>query len=80
MAKTVKLKIKNAFADDTDRNLEFPINPETGIETVRTNVKAFDPADVAGIYISEGSATCTGIVAATVLETEESEINLNVTE
>lgn len=80
MAKTVELKIKNAFADESSRDMKFAINPETSLETLRTNVKAFDPAAIAGIYISEGGATCTGIAAATVLEVEENEINLNVSE
>ena len=60
--------------------MKFAINPETSIETLRTNVKAFDPAAIAGIYISEAGATCTGITAASVFEVEESEINLNVSE
>lgn len=81
MAKTAELKIKSAFADDSARDLKFPLNPNTvNIETIRANAKAFDPAAVAGIYISEAGATCTGIAGATLFETDENEINLNVSE
>lgn len=81
MAKTAELKIKSAFADDSARDLKFSLNPNTvNIETIRANAKAFDPATVAGIYISEAGATCTGIVGATLLEKSEEEINLNVSE
>ena len=81
MAKTAELKIKNMFADDSSRDLKFPLNP-TGLnkETIRSNIQAFDPATIANIYISEAGATCTGIAAATLFETEENEINLNVSE
>ena len=79
MAKTAELKIVNSFADDSSRDLKFSLNPDAvNIETIRANVKAFNPATVKDIYISEGCSSCTGIVAATVLETEKSEINLNV--
>lgn len=81
MVKTAELKIKNGFADDSARDLKFPLNPDTvNIETIRANAKAFNPAPIANIYISEGGASCTGIVGATLFETEENEINLNVSE
>lgn len=81
MAKTAELKIKNAFADDSNRDLKFPLNPNTvNIETIRANAKAFDPNTIKDIYISETGATCTGIAGATLFETDENEINLNVSE
>lgn len=73
------IKLTTAFADNTTRDLE--IGPlavaAAGASTIRTRVKAFNPADVAGLYVSDGGASCTAITAASIIVTNETEINLN---
>lgn len=78
MAKAT-LKLTTAFADETTRDLEIGPLAVTAAEkeTIRTRVKSFDPATVSGIYISDGGANCTGISAASIIVTNETEINLN---
>ena len=73
------VKLTTAFADKTTRDLEFgPLAVEAaGASTIKERVKAFDPADVAGVYISDGGASCTAITAASIIVTNETEINLN---
>lgn len=73
------IKLTTAFADKTTRDLEFgPLAVSAvPIETIRTRVKAFNPSDVAGVYVSDGGSTCTAITAASILVTNETEINLN---
>lgn len=78
MAKAT-ISITTAFADETTRVLEFgPLaTTAAGVETIRNRVKNFDPTDVQGLYLSDGGATCTGITAAEITVTNETEINLN---
>lgn len=78
MAKAT-LNLTFSFADETTRKLELgALTVEAAdVETIRTKVKAFDPATVAGLYLSDGGATCTGISAANITITNETEINLN---
>lgn len=79
MASSGKIKIDFGFADETARKIElgpFAVDA-AAITDAKTNIKAFDPADVQGIFLSDGGATCTGVTAATVVTTEETEINLN---
>ena len=73
------IKLTTKFADDTTRDLEFgPLATSAAVPaTIKTRVKAFDPADVAGIYISDGGSSCTAITAASIITTNETEINLN---
>ena len=79
---SAKIKLNFGFADDTERPIEIgPFAPTAGAVTnAKTNIKAFDPADVAGLYLSDGGASCTGIVGATITKVSETEINLNVSE
>lgn len=73
------IKLTPAFADGTTRDLEIgPLATDTAVaNTVRQRVKAFNPSDVANVYVSDGGASCTGITAASILVTDETEINLN---
>ena len=73
------VKLTMAFADKTTRDLEIsPLDVSAAdASTIKARVKAFNPADIAGIYISDGGATCTGITAASITVTNEREINLN---
>lgn len=82
MANTAVIKMQMAFADDTNRAIELgPFAPTAAAVTnAKTNIKAFDPDDVAGLYLSEGGATCTGVAAASLTVTEKTEINLKVSE
>lgn len=78
MSKAV-IKLTTAFADNTTRDLEIgPLAVEAaGASTIRTRVQAFNPADVAGLYVSDGGSSCTAITAASITITNETEINLN---
>lgn len=82
MAATAEVKVVTAFADDSTRDLKF--GPFTASDTlasaIKTRVKAFNPATVQNLYLSDGGATCTRIAAASVTETEVEEINLNAAE
>lgn len=82
MASSAKIKMQMSFADDTTMDVEIsPLDPtSTAITNAKTNIKAFDPASVQGVLISEGGATCTGIAAATVTKVTETDINLHVGE
>lgn len=73
------IKLTTAFADETTRDLEIgPLAVSAaGASTIKARVKAFNPADVAGLYVSDGGATCTAITAASIIITNEREINLN---
>ena len=73
------VKITTAFADKTTRDLEFgPLAVSAaGASDIRTRVKAFNPADVANFYVSDGGSSCTAITAASIIVTNETEINLN---
>lgn len=73
------IKLTTAFADETTRDLEIgPLAVSAaGASTIKARVKAFNPADVAGFYVSDGGATCTAITAASIIVTDEREINLN---
>lgn len=70
------IKLTTAFADETKRDLEFgPLAVEAaGPSTIKERVKAFNPADVANLYVSDGGASCTAITAASITVTDEREI------
>lgn len=80
MANTAKFKIVNSFSDDSTRDLEFGPFAAGAInsETLRTNVKTFDVDAIKNLYLSDEGASFTGITSATIVETNETEINLNV--
>lgn len=81
MAQSI-LKVTTSFTDDTTREHELgPFKPTASVLTnVKTNIATFNTnvGSLSGIYISEGGAECTGITAASITTTEETEINLNV--
>ena len=79
MAATSNIKIVNQFADDSTRTLEFgPFDPTSAAFTnAKTNIKNFDPSDIANIYLSDGGSSYTGITAATLTVLEETPFNLN---
>ena len=80
MAAQSFLKITTGFADDTKREHEFgPYKPNAAaIVNAKSNIAAFNQniSNLSGLYISDGGANCTGIVAAQIVTTAETEINL----
>ncbi|MBQ7705054.1 MAG: hypothetical protein IJT73_06490 [Selenomonadaceae bacterium] len=84
MASSATVKLRFGFADDTDRPFELGgFDSDAAVvnaTTLKTRVKALDPATFAGKFISEGGATCTGITAATISKVTETEINLKASE
>ena len=82
MAAKSTLKITTHFADDTTRDHEFgPYHPTAGaIVNAKTNIADFNNniSNLSGLYISDSGAACTGITAAVITTTNETEINLNV--
>ena len=79
MATNGTIKITNSFADDSTRSIEFSgIDPNSAAFTgAKARIKAFDPTPIANLYVSDGGASYTGITAATLVETTETEFNLN---
>lgn len=76
-----KFKLTFGFADASTRDVEVGpflpsasaiANVKTNINTVNTNI-----SDIASLYLSDSGANCTGITAAQVIVTNETEINLN---
>lgn len=82
MATTIgEIKITNSFADDTTRDLKFTgLDPTSAAFTdAKTRIKAFNPSAIAGVYLSDGGASYTGITAATLTKITENPYNLNDT-
>lgn len=73
------IKLTTAFADETTRDIEIgPLAVSAaGASTIKARVKAFNPADVANFYVSDSGSSCTAITAASIIVTNETEINLN---
>lgn len=80
MAQSI-LKLTASYADETKRDLEFgpfsstssPItNAKTNIATVNSKV-----SEIEELFLSESGAKFTGITAAQIVTTNETEINLN---
>ena len=82
MAATSTLNLKFGFADETTRDVKiapFATNA-AAIQGAKSNVMAFnanDVPDIAGLLLSDDGASCTGIVGASVITVNETEINLN---
>lgn len=79
MAATSDLKLTFNFADETARNLTLGSFATLTANDVRTRVKNFNNniASYGDLYLSDGGATCSGVTAATIVSTTETEINLN---
>ena len=79
---TTNIKLSFGFTDETTRDLNigpFATNA-AAVTGAKTNIMAFnsnDVNDVAGLILSDDGASCTGIVAASIITTNETEINLN---
>lgn len=76
---SAKLKINFGFADDTSRDVELgPFDTDATLAaTLKSRVKAFNPANVQNLYISDGGASCTQVNSATLTEVTRNPINLN---
>lgn len=82
MAAVTTLKLTYGFADETKRDVKIePFDPETfNKETVRANIINFNTSDtstIASLFLSDGGASCTGILTATIDTVEKTQINLN---
>ena len=79
MAKIGSIKLVNQFADDSTRAIELsPIDVTSdAFVNAKTNIKAINPSTIAGIYLSEDGASYTGVAAATLVEIETTDFNLN---
>ena len=79
---TSDLKLTFGYEDETTRNLN--IGPyatnAAALSGAKTNIISFNTNDlnsVKGILLSDNGASCTGIVDAHIITTNETEINLN---
>lgn len=82
MAAISELKLTFGYADETKRDLKIgPFKPtDAAISGAKTNVMGFNANtidDVKDLLLSDGGASCTGIIAAEINTVEETEINLN---
>lgn len=74
---TAKFKIVNAFKDDSTRDLEFGPFESIDVEELRTKIKNFDADAISDTYLATSGSNFASIAAATVVELDEKEINLN---
>ena len=79
---TSDLKITFGYEDESTRNLN--IGPyatnAAALSGAKANIISFNTNDlnsVKGILLSDNGASCTGIVDAHIITTNETEINLN---
>lgn len=76
-----EIKLTFNYDDETTRDIKLgPFDTDAAVvsaNTLRANVKAFNPQAIKGAFLSEAGASCTGIVGATIYEVDEEEINLN---
>jgi len=82
MAATSDIKLTLGFTDDSTRNLNIgPFATDAAALTgAKANIMAFNDNDVTtiqGLILSDGGASCTGIVDAHIITVDETEINLN---
>ena len=82
MSAQATMKLTTGFADSDTRVVELgPFDPNSdAITDAKTNIAAFNSniSDLAGLYISDGGANCTGIIAAEITVKTETEFNPNV--
>lgn len=79
---TSELKLKFGYEDETTRDIKIgPFATDAAaISGAKANIMAFNANDVgsvAGLLLSDGGASCTGIVAASIVTVNKTEINLN---
>ena len=79
---TSEMKLTFGFADETTRDLKIgPFKPtDAAISGAKANIMDFNEntlTDVAGLLLSDGGASCTGIAAAQIVTINERDINLN---
>ena len=81
MATTSILKVKTGFADESVREHEFGpfASSATAITNAKTNIATFNTNinDIKNLYVSDSGASCTGIIAASITTSTETDINLN---
>lgn len=82
MAVTSDIKLTLGYADETTRNLNIgPYAPNAAaLNGAKANIISFNTNDldaVKGLLLSDGGASCTGIVDAHIITVDETDINLN---
>ena len=79
---TSTLKLKFGYTDETTRDVKiepFATNA-AAIQGAKANIISFNANDVpsvAGLLLSDNGASCTGIVAASIITSNVTDINLN---
>jgi len=75
------MKLTTSFSDSDTRVVEIgPFDPNSdAITNAKTNIATFNSniSDLAGLYLSDGGANCTGITAAEIIVKNETVYNLN---
>ena len=81
MSAQATIKLTTAFADSDTRVVEIGPFATTAaaVTNAKTNIATFNEniSDLAGLYISDGGANCTGITDAEVIVKSETVYNLN---
>ena len=81
MSAQATIKLTTAFADSETRVVEIGPFATTAaaVTNAKTNIATFNEniSDLAGLYISDGGANCTGITDAEVIVKSETVYNLN---
>ena len=82
MAQTSNIKLTFGYADETKR--DFTIGPfatnASAISGAKANIISFNENEldsVKNLLLSDDGATCTGIIAASIISVTETDINLN---
>lgn len=79
---TSEMKLTFGFGDDTKRDIKLaPFDPNSAAITgAKTNIMDFNENKldaVKGLILSDDGESTTGIVAASIITVNETEINLN---
>ena len=79
---TSKLKMTFGFADGLSRELALePFAPTANaLANAKTNIKTFNSTGISNVddvLLSDEGGSCTGIIAASIVTSNKTEINLN---
>ncbi len=83
MAAKSEINLALGYEDETKRKIVIGPYAEmdsTALAEIKAKIKAFNASDVSvvsSLILSDGGASCTGIVEASVTTTDSREINLN---
>lgn len=79
---TSTMKLTFGYEDESKRDISFGpfAQNAAAISGAKANIKSFnanDVSSVADLLLSDDGASCTGIIAASIITVNETEINLN---